>query len=220
MAALPEDWYIGGPDRTTGRRRPRPRIRADLNRGRGRSPRDPIRRVPDPPGAPALAKPPRPPVRGGERPCLSTEHRAARRPGLRRRPAAPGSGSAKLDAGWATSAETGTSVLSTSLGVTGRGRGLVPHGGEEGAEAGGQTRLEDPRADVRCQQARRLRTGTVRLGVTKDAMGVPALDWGADPGLALYVTSPAAVLPVGPCRTGRRTGRSRWRRSPRGSPAR
>jgi DNA-binding beta-propeller fold protein YncE len=41
-------------------------------------------------------------------------------------------------------------------------------------------------------------TGTVMLGVTKDAMGVPVLDWGADPGLALYVTSPAAVLPVGP----------------------
>jgi hypothetical protein len=41
-------------------------------------------------------------------------------------------------------------------------------------------------------------TGTVMLGVTKDAMGVPVLDWGADTGLALYVTSPAAVLPVGP----------------------
>jgi hypothetical protein len=36
------------------------------------------------------------------------------------------------------------------------------------------------------------------LGVTKNAQGVPVLDWGADTGLALYVTSPGAVLPAGP----------------------
>ena len=41
-------------------------------------------------------------------------------------------------------------------------------------------------------------TGAVMVGVTKDAQGLPVLDWGADTSLALYVTSPAAVLPAGP----------------------
>lgn len=41
-------------------------------------------------------------------------------------------------------------------------------------------------------------TGTVMVGVTKDAQGIPVIDWGADTSLALYVTSPAAILPAGP----------------------
>ena len=41
-------------------------------------------------------------------------------------------------------------------------------------------------------------TGTLMIGVTQDAQGEAVIDWGADPGLALYVTSPAAVIPAGP----------------------
>ena len=58
--------------------------------------------------------------------------------------------------------------------------------------------LARPVGDDVCQEGA---SGSAPVSVTTDKDGVTVIDWGAEVGLGLYVTSPAATLPAGPGQT-------------------
>jgi DNA-binding beta-propeller fold protein YncE/mono/diheme cytochrome c family protein len=58
--------------------------------------------------------------------------------------------------------------------------------------------LKRPAAPDLCEEGA---SGALAVSITKGMDGTPVVDWGAEEGLGLYVTSPAAQLPAGPGQT-------------------